>query len=175
MLNKRERLLLNVLVWVAIAAVFGVFTFFEGMKRIELRERIALIEEQMRRLQVKLPSRAELSETKKHLQVELKGLQSRFYLEEQMDPYQFGSVIRELLVHEGLSIKRYQTLEVGEDTLLEFSVSGDALGFFRFLEKISRSEKFWSVPFVSINARGGAGRIDSVVRIGYETIGSSDR
>jgi hypothetical protein len=53
--------------------------------------------------------------------------------------------------------------------LLEFAVSGSALGLARFLQRVSESPKLWSIPFVSISA-GERGRIQAVFRIGYESI-----
>jgi len=40
----------------------------------------------------------------------------------------------------------------------------------KFLESVSNSGKHWSMPFLSVNARGGTGAVDAVFRIGYETL-----
>src|SRR5690606_19457982 len=53
--------------------------------------------------------------------------------------------------------------------LLEFAVSGSALGLACFLEKVLESPKLWTVPFLSISA-GEGGEAQAVFRIGYESI-----
>jgi hypothetical protein len=55
------------------------------------------------------------------------------------------------------------------ENLLEFAVSGNALGLARFLQRVSGSPKRWTVPFLSITA-GERGKVQAVFRIGYESI-----
>jgi hypothetical protein len=86
-----------------------------------------------------------------------------------MDPYRFGIIIRDLLLRDGLAISRYQTQEVMGENLLEFAVSGEAMGLARFLRRVSQSKKLWSVPFLSVTA-GQRGKVQAVFRIGYESI-----
>jgi hypothetical protein len=87
-----------------------------------------------------------------------------------MDPYRFGIIIRDLLLRDGLEISRYQTQEVTGEVLLEFAVSGSAIGLTRFLQRVSSSAKLWSMPFLSVSSQGGKGRVQAVFRIGYERI-----
>jgi len=77
-------------------------------------------------------------------------------------------------VANGLEINRYQTMEVGKNAFLEFSVRGNALGFALFLKSVSLSDKYWHLPSVSINSRSGNGVINSVIRIGYEKYNKMD-
>lgn len=170
MLSKREKLLLNVLFWIVVAAGLGILFFLEMEKNIDVQEKIGLMEEQIEKYSMKTADEEKLKAKKGRLSEELKKEWVKFYDGKEIDPYRFGIIIRNNLVSGGLEIKRYQTLEVGGSTWLEFSVSGEALAFFSFLEKVSNSEKYWTVSFVSIDSREGQGRINAVFRISYETI-----
>ena len=94
----------------------------------------------------------------------------RFYPEGEMDTYEFGAIVRTLLMREGLEIGRYRTLESSGRTFLEFTVSGSALETARFLGTVTGSERVWVVPVLSIDAHDPSGELRSVFRIGYETI-----
>jgi hypothetical protein len=97
-------------------------------------------------------------------------LEDRYYQESEMDPYKFGILIKDLLTSKGLTISKYQTIDTKDLILLEFSVIGDALGFSEFLESVSLSDKYWSIPYLTINANNRNGRIQAVFRITYGMI-----
>ena len=174
MLNKREKILLNILLWTVVITFLGIFYLLEISKRADLQERIGLIEEQLKRFRIKMPDENELIFKRSDPYKELAELKHRFYFEQDIDTYRFGIIIHDLLVSGGIEINRYQTMEVGKNTFLEFSVRGNALGFISFLESVSLSDKYWHIPYVSINSRSGNGVIDSVFRIGYEKYNKLD-
>ena len=174
MLNKREKILLNILLWTVVITFLGIFYLLEISKRADLQERIGLIEEQLKRFRIKMPDENELIFKRDDLYKELAELKHRFYFEQDIDTYRFGIIIHDLLVSSGLEINRYQTMEVGKNTFLEFSVRGSALGFILFLESVSLSDKYWHIPYVSINSRSENGVINSVFRIGYEKYNKMD-
>jgi len=167
-LNKRERMLLNILLWTVVITFLGIFYLLEINKKADLQERIGLLEEQLKRFRITMPDENELIFKRDDLYKELAELKHRFYFEQDIDTYRFGIIIYDLLVSSGLEINRYETMDVGKNTLLEFSVRGNALGFISFLKSVSLSDKYWHIPYVSINSRSGNGVINSVFRIGYE-------
>lgn len=173
-MNKRERILLNVLLWTVVVAFIGVFFFLEVNKKADLQERIELVEEQLKRFRVKMPDENKLVLKRDNLSKELAELTHRFYSEQDIDTYGFGIIIHDLLVSSGLEINRYQTMEVGKNIFLEFSAKGNALGFISFLKSVSLSDKYWHIPYISINSRSGNGVINSVFRIGYEKYNKMD-
>jgi hypothetical protein len=169
MLSKREALLLHVLVWAVAAAACGIGFYLQLERRAEARRQVAALREQVGRFGARANDQQSLSRRKEQLARELEQDRGRYYTAQEMDPYRFGIIIRDLLRRDGLEISRYQTQEVMGENLLEFAVSGDALRLARFLQRVSQSPKLWSVPFLSVTA-GQRGRIQAVFRIGYESI-----
>jgi hypothetical protein len=169
MLSKREILLLHVLLWAVAAAAAGIGFYLQLERRAEARQKIAALREQVGKFGARAADKEQLAREKEQLTRELERDQGRYYAALEMDPYRFGIIIRELLLRDGLAISRYQTQEVLGENLLEFAVSGNALGLARFLQRVSESPKRWSVPFLSVTA-GQRGRIQAVFRIGYESI-----
>ena len=167
-MNKREKILLNILLWTVVITFSGIFFLFEVNKKADLDERIELLEEQLKRYRIKMPDQKDLIFQRDNLSIELAELKHRFYIEQDIDTYRFGIIIHDLLVASGLEINRYQTIEAGKNTFLEFSVKGNALDFISFLKSVSLSDKYWYIPYISINSRSVNGVINSVFRIGYE-------
>jgi len=168
--SRREKLLLNLLAWVVAAVVLGFLGAAELEKRAGLREKITQLEKQIPQYGAHLSGEELLEARRQSLERELEAERSHYYEPGRMDPYRFGTLVREALVANRLRIERYQTLEAGKRMLLEFSVAGSALDLMRFLEAVSASEKYWSMPFLSINARQAGGAVEAVFRIGYETL-----
>jgi hypothetical protein len=169
-LRRRETLLLHVLVWAVVAAAAGIGISLQLERRAEARQKIAALREQAGRFGARAADQQALSRRKQQLAQALERDRARHYTVQEMDPYRFGIIIRDLLRRDGLQISRYQTQEVMGENLLEFAVSGDALGLARFLQRVSQSPKRWSVPFLSA-AAGQRGKVQAVFRIGYESIG----
>jgi hypothetical protein len=174
MLNKREKILLNILLWTVVITFLGIYLLLEINVKAALQERIELVEKQLKRYRVKMPDENELIFKRDNRSEELSEVKYRFYIEQDIDTYRFGIIIHDLLVSSGLEINRYQTIEVGKNTFLEFSVRGNALGFISFLKSVSLSDKYWHISYVSINSRSGNGAINSVFRIGYEKYNKMD-
>ena len=102
------------------------------------------------------------------LEARIADARARLYAPGEIDPYRFGIVIRDLLRSEGLAIARYQTVEQGSGTVLEFSVDGSARALARFLQRVSEAPRWWTVSFLSVRAAGGQGSVQAVLRISYE-------
>ncbi len=169
MLSKRETLLLHVLVWAVVAAAAGIGFYLQLERRAEARQKVATLREQVGKFGARAADQESLSRQKEQLSRELEQDRGRYYTAQEMDPYRFGIIIRDLLRRDGLEISRYQTQEVMGENLLEFAVSGNAPGLTRFLQRVSQSPKRWSVPFLSVTA-GQRGKVQAVFRIGYESI-----
>jgi len=168
--SRREKLLLNILAWIVALVVLGFLSAAVLEKRAGLREKIDRLEKQIPQFSAQLSSEASLRARKESLQAELVAERGHYYEAGRMDPYRFGILVREILVKNRLRIERYQTLEVGKQILLEFSVEGSGPDFMKFLQAVSLSAKHWSMPFLSINARSGAGALKAIFRIGYESL-----
>ena len=164
-----------ILLWTGLAAGLGIAGYSVLQRRGAAREQIALLEQQVVKAGERTGDVEALRSRRDALAGQLAAEQARFYRSEEMDAYRFGTLVRDLLLGEGLAIDRYQTIEVGEKTLLEFSVSGSPLGLLEFLSQVSRASRYWNLSFLSINAREEDGRVQSVFRIAYETIDAVDR
>jgi len=169
MLHKRERLLLHALAWVAVAAAAGIGFYLQLERRAEARQKTGPLSEQLVKLEGRAADQSILARRKLELSRTLQQDLDRAYSAQEMDPYRFGIIIRDLLLRDGLAISRYQTQEVMGENLLEFAVSGSAIGLARFLQRVSASPKQWSIPYLSVSA-GQRGMVQAVFRIGYESI-----
>ena len=170
MVSSRERFLLNILSWIVAVVALSFLSAATLEKRAGLRGKINQLERQIPQFSAHAAGEVQLRARRQRLQAELEAERNHYYQAGQIDPYRFGILIRDLLVGSRLQIKRYQTLEVGKQILLEFSLEGSVLDLMKFLEAVSKSGKHWSMPFLSINARGDTGVVDAVFRIGYETL-----
>jgi hypothetical protein len=166
MLSRLERILLNVLLWVFLAAGGSVLFLSQIQRSRELAGKAVLLRNQLQHLATSPGDITELEPRKQQLQSALEAMRKKYFEPGEMDPYRFALLVRNLLVSNHLAINRYQTLDTGQRTLLEFSVAGDSLDFVQFLQQVSGAEKYWSVPFLSLSATDG--RVQSVFRITYE-------
>ena len=169
MLNKRETLLLHALVWAVAAAAAGIGFYLQLERRAQIGQQAGALAGQLGKFEARAADEGDLQRQKEGLARGLERDKERYYAAQEMDPYRFGIIIRDLLLRDGLAISRYQTQEVMGQNLLEFAVSGSALGLARFLQRVSESPRQWSVPFLSISA-GERGRVQAVFRIGYESL-----
>jgi hypothetical protein len=178
-LSKREKALLAALFWSAAFAACFVTVTLASQRRGALAEQVALARRELSGLEARLgggaagagAGAAALSVAE--LETRIAGARGRLYGSDEIDPYRFGIVIRDLLRAEGLTISRYQTVEQGSVTLLEFSVDGSARSVARFLQRVSEAPKWWAVSFLSMRASGGDGSLQAVIRIHYEQAGES--
>jgi hypothetical protein len=172
-LSRREKLLLAALLWTAAVAAAGVTVYLAGEGRAATTQRIRLAEREVASLAARMagghgagpgadaPARAGLEER-------IADARGRLYAPGEIDPYRFGIIIRDLLLAQGLEIARYQTVEQGGSTDLEFSVQGSARALSGFLEQVSRAPRWWDLSFLSVRTAGDAGAVQAVLRISYE-------
>jgi hypothetical protein len=158
------------MIWTIIAAAFGIFLFFQLVRNTETKKDIALLEQQLARWTAQPGSEEDLLARRAALLADLSDLENRFYAREDMDPYRFGILVRDLLATHRLQIDRYQTIESGGDTTLEFAVQGEALNLVEFLKQVERQPLYWTVSFLSIRTQTEPSRINAVFRVGYEVL-----
>lgn len=172
MLSKRERLLLTALGWTVVLAGMASFLVLSVEPLAGLSDRVYLMEEQLQAHRAVDPAETTraLAATDKAIAAE----QAKFYRPGEIDPYRFGALVRDLLVREGLAIQRYQTVEAGEETLLEFAVTGDGRSLFSFLRQVSSAPKYWSMTLLSIKAPSEGQTVQAVFRVRYEALDETD-
>jgi hypothetical protein len=170
MLDKKTRRLLALLVAAVAVAGIGVAVTL-GSERLRSARAIGeQYEAQVRKLEQSLPAEKEILALRDRLRAELDQRKGRFYRPDEMNPYSFGTLIKKRLVAHGMSVVRYQLIEVKGESSLEFSVSGPIMSLTLFLKEVSESEKDWTISSLDLTMRGGTGTMDAVFRIGYEVL-----
>jgi hypothetical protein len=170
MLAKRERFLLAVLGGI-VALCALVIAFMLGLERLnEPRRKAAQYESQIAKLSGSLPSEEEIALQRDALKAELADRTARFYKPDELNPYSFGTLITKKLSSHGITVVRYQVVEVSRRSFLEFTVSGAVRSLILFLKEVSESEKYWTIPSLTLTIREGTLTADAVFRIGYEVL-----
>ena len=134
------------------------------------RTRGARFEAQARTLQQALAPESDLLRERDELKREVARRVTRFYTPDALTPYAFGTLVKKKLVSCGMSVTRYQIVEVKGRSFLEFSTSGSARGLLVFLDDVSRQDKYWVIPSITVSTRQNSNVVDVVFRIGYESI-----
>ena len=156
-------------------AAVGIAFSMQLQRRAEAGRRVVAMSGELEKLGSRAEDAQSLRQRIESLRVQRAQVSAGLYKEREMDSYQFGTIVRDLLKREGMQISRYRTLEEPPRASLEFTVEGSALGMARFLRRVSDSERVWVVPVLSIASRGRGGEVRSVFRIGYETVSSPAR
>lgn len=173
MLSRREKALLAALFWTAAASAAGLSVYMAGERRAATAERTRLAEREITALSARLRAGEGSQAGPADLEARIADARGRLYGPGEIDPYRFGIIIRDLLLSEGLAIARYQTVEQGSATVLEFSVEGSARALAGFLDRVCRAPKWWTVSFLSVRTAGGDGAVQAVLRISYEQAAKS--
>ena len=168
MLAKREKALLWVLCGAAGLCLAGI-GIQSGLERLsDSRTKVAQYEAQIMKLSQALPAEQDIVSRTQAMKAELDDVKSRFYKPDELSPYSFGALIKKKLAALGITVIRYQVVETGGRSFLEFSVSGSARWIVQFFKDVSESEKYWTVPLFTLTMREGTETADVVFRIGYE-------
>ncbi len=170
MVDKRQRVLLGLLgASIAIAACAIVLSY--GLDRLaDATASIDRYDDRIARLRQTAPDASITRESIDSLQKEIGELEARFYGPEEMNPYLFGTIVKQKLAARGMEVLRYQVIDVKGSTVLEFSVSGSIRSFLGFLRDVSQAEKIWTIPSMTCRVREGTERVDAVFRIRYAVI-----
>ena len=154
----------------------AVLFFYGKMGELQsLKEKIVTLESQMQKLHGRLPDKSSLQSRKEYLIDAIAEEEQKYYSQKEIDPYRYSITVRKALLANNLEIQKYQTVEVKEKVFLEFSLSGSAYNLMSFLKIASTSEKYWYIPFLSIDAKKGDGSISAILRMYYETLDDSNR
>lgn len=168
MVAKREKQLLGILATVILLAAL-VIVFLQGAERLRAaRANAPGYQAQNEKLQFASGSEAQATSLRDRLQGELDIMKNRFYAPNEMNPYSFGILIKKKLSSLGMTVVRYQVIELKGASSLEFFVSGSINSFILFLKEVSESDRFWTISSLSLIMRENTEGMDAVFRIGYE-------
>ena len=171
--NAPRRLLVFLAGAVALSA--AAVSFDLGFQRLrDVRAVTERWEAEVRRLQQPLPAEARIRVALDSLRKDLANRAAHFYAADEITPYSFGAAVKGRLSALGMTVVRYQVIDLKGKIYLEFSVTGSARALILFLRDVSRGQKYWSIPSLSLTMREGSDTVDVSFRIGYEIIDSHD-
>jgi hypothetical protein len=163
--NRRLLYLLAAAVGFAVLAI----TVDLSLERLaEARGRVTRNEARVSILQQALAPEPDLIRERDGLKEEVARRLTRYYAMDSLTPYTFGTLVKKRLQSAGMTVARYQIMDLKGRSFLEFSLSGSARGFLQFLNDVSLQDKYWVIPSLTVNARQGSDIVDVVFRIGYE-------
>ena len=160
----------------AVALSAAAISFDLGFQR--LRDARAVTERweaEVRKLQQPLPAEARIRAARDSFRNDLANRAAHFYAANEINPYSFGAAVKGRLSALGMTVVRYQVIDLKGRSWLEFSVTGSARALIVFLRDVSRKQKYWSIPSLSLMMREGSDIVELSFRIGYEVIDSNDR
>ena len=173
MAGSAPRRLLIVLTTAVALSAAGV-SFDLGFQR--LRDARAATERwaaKVQKLQQSLPAEARIRATRDSLEKDLASRAAHFYAADEINAYSFGAAVKGRLSALGMTVVRYQVIDLKGRSWLEFSVTGSARALIVFLRDVSRGQKYWSIPSLSLTMRESSDIVDVSFRIGYEVIDSN--
>ncbi len=170
MLAKREKTLLGILIGVVVLSGAGLGIQMGVERLTDARSKVAQYEAQIRKISQALPAEEDIVTRAAAMKAELADVTSRFYAPEDLNPYSFGTLIKKKLAGLGITVVRYQVVETGGKSFLEFSVTGSARSIVQFFKDVSEAGKYWTVPMLTLTMREGTEKADVVFRIGYEVL-----
>jgi hypothetical protein len=170
MIDRRLKVLL-ILLGGSIAIAACAITLSFGLDRLaEARANVDRYEDRIARLRRAAVESSGAPESIDSLQREIADLRARFYGSDDMNPYLFGTIVKQKLAARGMEVSRYQVIDIQGSTVIEFSVSGSIRSFLGFLRDVSQADKVWNMPFMTCGIREGTERVDAVFRIRYAVI-----
>jgi hypothetical protein len=167
MSDRRIRGMLFLLVLAIVLSAAGLALKLGWERLCAARASAARLEEQIRELHQALPRQEQLAAQRDALREDVQHRAARFYSPEEIDPYAFGVAVRERLAARGIAVQRYQTVDVGGRSYLEFSASGSARALVLFLRDVSQAAKLWAIPSLTVTVRAPGGTVDIFFRIGH--------
>jgi hypothetical protein len=170
MLHRRERRVLSLCGAVSAASILVFLVNFELGKLNEVHARSRQQYAQIVKLRGSIRSESMLLSEQNRREGEVEAARKGFYAQGEMNLYAFGTLIKNKLAARGLRVIRYQIMDLKDANSLEFSISGSIDSLVLFLKEVSESEKYWTVPSLTLTMRGESGQVDSVFRIGYEVL-----
>jgi hypothetical protein len=151
-----------------IAAALAIAFSLGGERLKTVKSSINRVRQQNERLQQSIRSEVPAISLRDQLQRNLVDMKRRYYSPSEMNRYSFGTLIKKRLGSLGLTVVRYQVIELKEANSLEFSVFGPVGSLVQFFKAVSESERCWAITSLVITMREGTASADAVFRIGYE-------
>ncbi|MGA2478386.1 MAG: hypothetical protein ABSG63_06500 [Spirochaetia bacterium] len=168
MAAKREIRHIGALAGVMIAAALAIVFNLGGERLKTAHSKIIQLQQQNEKLRQSISFEVPAISLRDQLQRNLVVMKTRYYSPNEMNPYTFGTLIKKKLGSLGLTVVRYQVIELRDANSLEFSVSGPIGSLVLFLKEASESERYWSISSLVITMRESTASADAVFRIGYE-------
>ncbi len=170
MLARRERVLFLILcAAIALCALAVSFTF--GAERLKAaRAKTAQYQARILKLRQSIRSEGEIDAELNRLADRLASTRMKFYSNQEISPFTFGTVVRKKLSSRGITVVRYQMVEQKNVNSLEFTVEAPVSSLILFLKDVSECERYWTVSSFKLAMREGTGSADAVFRIGYEVL-----
>ena len=152
----------------AVAVVAVAFGVSLGLERLrDAHQTAARAGERITRTQGSLPSATDLLAARDALRAQIDSESGRFYRAGEMNPYLFGTIVKQKLSSLGLAVQRYQVVDVKGTSYVEYSATGSARAFVTFLRDVSTSPRLWTISSMSVTFRQGSEVVEAVMRIGY--------
>jgi hypothetical protein len=170
MLSEKEKKLITLLTIVTAICVCGLFLFIRVNDLIFTNAAITKDEANIKQQSKDLIDLDTLNEKIKALDNKIVYERNKFYKPDEIDIASFSLRVKAAIQQSGLKEQSYKTVETNKTIMLEFQVSGNSFNLARFLEAVSKAEKYWTVTELYVKqARSGRGNVDLPLRIAYET------
>ncbi len=167
-MTRERRILLTLLGATALCAALGSFLYVRLDHIRTMDEQIAFLRKQYVRLPLDAPiEQADLQQRIVDLgQAESEEL-ARYYGDSEMDLYRFGSTVNTMLARRGISVERVRTITGAATPVLELSARGSSVGLVGFLSDVSVRAKYWTIPYLHVQAPTGSGMVTCEMQVGY--------
>jgi hypothetical protein len=170
MLTDKEKRLIYLATVVTVICVSGLFLFLRVADLFAINKAIATDEANIKKQSLDLTDADTLEERIKAAGEKIVYEKNKFYKPEEIDIASFSLRVKDTIRQSGLKEQSYKTVETNKTVMLEFQASGTSYNLAKFLEAVSKSEKYWTISEMNVKlARAGRGNVDITLRIAYET------
>jgi len=91
----------------------------------------------------------------------------RYYEKDEIDLYRFASTVSSTLARYGVTVEQFRTIGSGRSQALEVKVRAAPSSFMAFLAEASSSSKYWTIPYLHVQAQTASGTLTGEFQIGY--------
>jgi hypothetical protein len=166
MADKRQKMLLSILISAAAVCAFTVFLNISA-------EKSAYYKKQIHKLSLKLAETDNSETLNEELEQQLAALGKRideaeknFYKEGETDTYRLGLLIKKIADKNRITVQKYRTAELNAKLQLEYTMSAKALDFALFLRELSLEKKKIELAYCSVSRKDNSDRLELVLRLG---------
>lgn len=167
-MTRQRRTLLVILGATALCAGLGSFLYVQLDRIRVMDEQISFLRKQYARLPADAPTeQAGLEQRVAALKQAQTEELARYYGASEMDLYRFGAVVNGMLARRGVTVERVRTVTGAALPVLDLSVRGSSTALMGFLSDVSARPKYWSIPYLHLQAPSGRGMVTCDLQIGY--------